>query len=220
MGDRRQIAEAMHNLSFLRAIKDDLKAAQAMAEQATQIFDELGDARAVARMHWAMGSLLQFQDRMAEAVPLLESALDRFRELDDLPYVSLTLGSLGWAHMRLGDLDAAMRYGVRSLVGYHALGDVSTTTLTLHGGSIVLGLLGRWEDAAVTEGAFGALTRRYGVRPPVALEQLLYGSKDAVRVAAELRDAPHDAARARGAAMSIDAAVDFFVGIAEELGST
>ena len=118
MGDRRQIAEAMYNLSFIRAMKEDLPAAEAMADQATQIFAELGDARAVARLHWAVGSLLQFQDRTAEAIPLLESALDRFRELDDLPYVSLTLGSLGWAHMRLGDLDAAMRYGVRSLVGF------------------------------------------------------------------------------------------------------
>ncbi|MEO8228560.1 MAG: adenylate/guanylate cyclase domain-containing protein [Chloroflexota bacterium] len=211
LGDRRSIADAMFNLSFPTAMTHDVSAAETLGSEAARIYTELGDEQARARVEWATGSLMQFRGEIAASLPVLESALERFRQTDDVPYASVTMGSIGWAHMRLGHLADAIRYGSLSLLGYHALGDVSTTTLTLHAAAVLLATLGRPEEAAVVDGAFEALSRRYGVRPPVQLEQLLFGDEAIREVMSALREAPYAAAWARGRAMSIDEAVDYAV---------
>jgi tetratricopeptide (TPR) repeat protein len=216
LGDPRSIAEALFNLSFPTAITDDVVGAQAMAEEARAIYRELGDDSRLARVDWSLASLAQLQGRSAAALPILERGLARFIADDDLPYAALAQGSIGWSYGNLGDMENAVRYGIRSLVAYHALGDVSTTALTLHGGAILLAVLGRIEEAATADGAADALSARYGVRPPAALEGVLFGSAAFVSASNAIHAPGNEDALARGARMTLDEAVDFLVRAADD----
>jgi predicted ATPase len=215
IGDRRAIADATFNLAFPVGLADGLAQAEAMLTEAAGIYAELGDEAARARTEWSIAADIQIAGRTEISLPMLDAAVERFRELDDLPYVALALSSVSLAHMRLGNLPEALTRGFQSLLAYHTLGDRSTTSLSLHGAALIAGMLGLLEQAAVLEGAFEALSRRYGVRPPMALEAI-FAWEEVARMADLLRSEAHAEARARGARMSLDEAVDFVARLAPE----
>ncbi len=216
LGEPKAIADALYNLSFSTGIRQDFSRAREMTDEAARLYRQVGDERSLARMDWASASLRQFEGDNAGSLALLEGALSRFEATGDLPYAALTLGSIGWARLNTGDLAGGLESGLRSLIAYHALGDIATTTLTLHAAAIAFGLVGLPADGAVMEGAFAALSGRYGVRPPLALESVIYSSDVVAKVIETMTGPAFATERARGATMSLDEAVDFAGGVAAE----
>jgi tetratricopeptide (TPR) repeat protein len=209
IGDDRDVADALFNLSFPTFILGQVESSDGMSREARRLYANLGDPDALARVDWNEASTLQLTGQVEPSIPVFERALEQFEASGDLPYAALVLGSIGWGYLRLGDLPKATRYGTRSLLAYHALGDVATTTLTLEAAALHMVVLGREEDAMVVLGAYEAQKRRTGAQPPAMLAALLYGEETAARMAALVADPSFDDARARGAEMSLDEAVDF-----------
>jgi len=73
------------------------------------------------------------------------------------------VGSLGWTSYLTGRVQEASRWLVRSMIGYFALRDVATTTVTIPAGAIMALEAGRPpSEAAVLLGAAVELVVRIG----------------------------------------------------------
>ena len=149
----------------------------AYVEEVIARYRDLGDERGAARAAWARGILAMGAGRFEEAAESLEHGLAEFERLDNPEYRAMTMGGLGWAAFAQGDVPTAARMAVEALLGSYRMRDIGTTTISLHVGVLMAGMLGRYEDAAVINGAFDALCERYGVRPPAALERFI-GTSD------------------------------------------
>jgi hypothetical protein len=218
LGDEAAAADGAFNLLAAQVI-DDREAAWAAAESARRQFERLGDARGVARVEWSQGTLLLIGGRPAEARPIFESTMVRFEALGDPMYHAMAMGSLAWFEFARGDFDAARRWAIQSLVKLHALRDVASTTITLQEAVVMAIEAGRFEAAATLTGAFEGLCERFGVRPPIPLQQIINTSRPADRLAAALETEQLAALVARGRRMSLDEAVAFVVWMADEIES-
>ena len=109
----------------------------------------------------------------AARAPLV-ACLERAVELDDAQYVALIAGSLAWVDYAMGDVPSATAWFARSLVGYYAIRDVASSTVSLPVGAVVAIESDRPGDAVALMGAFESLTQRYGVKPPGPLLRLIY----------------------------------------------
>jgi len=120
----------------------------------------------------------------------------------------MTAGSLGRAYLEAGDRDRAIHYFLRGVVGLaREVDDQGAMTMTLPIGAIAALELGRPEAAAVIMGASETLSRAYGIRPPIGLNQVFTRFDPLARARAELDPAAFEAALQRGRAMRLDQAV-------------
>lgn len=174
LGDGVGLADAYFNLGHLVFLNHEDEATLLASEARTRAaFEAIGDERGLARVRWALGNIALGGLRPEEAIQTLQEALGAFEALGDAQYHAMTMASMSWAHFTLGDIPAACRYAVRSLVETFAMRDRGTTTISLHVGVLMADMLGRFEDAARLTGAFDALCERYGVRPPAALGRFI-----------------------------------------------
>jgi predicted ATPase/class 3 adenylate cyclase len=215
LGDRVREADAQFNLVFARYMgRESLPAAAfEAASEASRLFEALADAVGVARCRWMVATIWMNESHPEEAAPIFEETLAEFERLGDAWYHAMALGSLSWCQYVLGNPTEATRWMVRSLVEYHAMRDIATSTITLPAAAIAANEAGRPFDAAVLLGAFEGLSELYGVRPPLGLEWLIklgdpFGRTASILSADELADA-----KARGRRMSLDAAVALVVQI-------
>ena len=86
----------------------------------------------------------------------------------------------------LGDVVPASRWALRSMLGYFAVRDVASCTVSLPVGAVMAVEVGRTRDAAVIMGAFEGLCERYGVRPPLALGDLIANADPMARIRSDL----------------------------------
>jgi hypothetical protein len=126
-------------------------------------------------------------------------------------------GSLAWSNFFLGDMAEARRWVIRSVLEYHALGDIGSSTITLPTCALVALEAGRAEDACLIQGAFEGLSQQYGVNPPIGMQILLaswdlnarltaaMGAEDAAEAIGRGRRLSHDDAIALVARMGEDA---------------
>jgi hypothetical protein len=147
------------------------------------------------------------------AIPLFEEAIAAFERNGDAWYHALSVGSLSWCYFALDDTENATAWAVQSLVEFHAMRDVSTTTITLAPTARVALEAGRAEDAAVLLAAFANLCEVYGVQPPIGVLHLIAGAGIDVRIKDTLGGETHAQATDRGRRLSLDAAVDLSVEI-------
>ncbi len=157
------------------------------------------------------------EGRIDDAIAALEAAHARFIVLHDDAYRVLSIGALAEASLAGGDVDGAIGWGAEWARSQHALGDISSTVVSLRAAAYVWLAAGRFDEAATVAGAFEALCSRYGIRPPAdPLDDLLQPLP--AEHALALRGGGHYAeAASRGAAMSIDEAADYVLEVAEEL---
>jgi len=99
----------------------EFKAMLTSAEQALQMGAELDELQ-LARAKQSAGSALGALGRGSEAELLLEEALAAARRLDNRRLQALTLGDLGLARARRGDVPGARRFYAEALAYYVALG--------------------------------------------------------------------------------------------------
>ena len=174
LDDEVALADAVFNRAHVEFLLDaDEAVLRAIAEDAERQFRDLGDERGVARARWAKPTLAMQAGRVDEARAGLEDLRAEFERLGDTQYHAMTTASLGWAAFVAGDFPAACRWSVQALDETYRLGDLGTTTISLHIGVLMAAFIGRSEDAARLTGAFDALSERYGVRPPAALGRFI-----------------------------------------------
>ena len=165
IGDRQGVADAMFNLAWTRDLSK---------EPAEPDLTSIGSAMRIAlsATNAALPESRSFGARCSLGLDsssrrsrFLLDALERYRELDDVPYLSMTTGALGQAYLLLGDRDAAIHWFIDGVFRIsREIGDEVAITLTLPAAAMAAVERGRPEVAAMIMGAHEALSRTYGVR--------------------------------------------------------
>ena len=124
----------------------------------------------------ASTNLIMETEGPAAMLVALQPVLERAIALGDAAYVVLCGGSMAWATFMLGDMTSAARWGIQSMLASYGMRDVAGSTIALPIAAIIAIEFGHADDAALIMGAFEGLCERYGVRPPIGLEQLIRSS--------------------------------------------
>lgn len=143
--------------------------------------------------------------------------LTQFEALGDSMYIAMTLGSFAWIEFARGDVAAARRWAVRSMVMLHALRDVASTTIALQEAVVVALDSGHPDGAAILLGAFEALCEQYGVRPPVPLQEIINTRRPSERLAEAVPPERLRSLKEQGRRMTLDEAVSFTVRMIDEM---
>jgi predicted ATPase/class 3 adenylate cyclase len=215
--DRAGEADALFNLAASSGQVGDTVAAAEMLDTAGRVYRQLGDRRGEARVDATRGVIFMFEGDALAARDILRMAGGRLHELDDVFFEALTIALLSWAALRLGDLPESFLNWRRAMELNHELGDLASTTIGLQFMAIMAAEHGRPEEAAQINGAFEALCRRYAVRPPSPLEQLLSRPDYTARLFETLGPERHELAAERGRRMSLDEAVDYAFAVSREI---
>jgi predicted ATPase/class 3 adenylate cyclase len=162
-GDKKAIANALYNDSFPRVIvRNDIRLAITLLEEAAALFGEVGDRAGVARCKWAIGNAHYFLQEYPAATPALDDAIAIFRQIGE------TFG-LGWAmHTRAlvgintGDPDTAAPLIDEALRLFSDAGDVSGITLLVEDQAQLAELTGDRLRALRLTAAANALQARTG----------------------------------------------------------
>lgn len=212
--DEAGLGDATFNLAHVEfLIDEDPDRLRAIAMDAERRFATLGDERGLARSRWAFPTLALQEGRPEDARAGLVALRDDFERLGDTQYHAMATASLGWVAFAAGDFASACRWSVEAIHETYALGDVGTTTISLHVGVLMAAMVGAHADAARLTGAFDGLTERYGVRPPAALSRFIQRIDPfAMARAALSEDAWADAYEA-GRRMSLEEAIDVVVAV-------
>jgi hypothetical protein len=204
IGEPHALAHALSNLGHTRLFRPDPAEGAAVRAEAARLFAETGDARGVVRLGWMEANLLMTTDPVG-ATRQLEEVLARSVELGDIFYVAMASGSLSWSLTELGDYDGAFEHGLRSFQLAFDGRDVGAATVAIRELEVHLHLLGYRREAAMLEGAFQALSNRYGINTPPALLQhiqRLWPGRTALRD--ELGEGVYEALRKDGTAMTLE----------------
>src|SRR4029079_3151327 len=181
LGDPVATADASFNLASTSWVQGEHEDSDRPLREARRLYVELGNDRGVNRVDLSIAMLLMDSrgpDAMVEALgPVLERAV----ALDDAPYVAVAGGTLGWGYFMLGNVNADARIVLAALLGTYCMRDVSGATIALPAAALTAIEFGLTEEAAVIMGAFEGLCERYGVRPPVGLDQLIRQTDPRVR---------------------------------------
>jgi hypothetical protein len=208
LGDKAITADALFNLGHtVWLLTSDQEETNRLADEATQLYTELGDQLAIERVEWTRLNR-RFVEGRSDIESQMLAALARFKDLGDEWYASLVHSTLAFVASVAGDLPNAVRWGAAAIAADHEMGDVSGQTISLRYVAVMAHVLGLQEEAVTVDAAYDALCSRYGVQPPAHFEEMipvLAGQAPLIDA-----DAYPDAA-ARGAAMSLDEVVDFIM---------
>jgi predicted ATPase/class 3 adenylate cyclase len=110
LGDRRLTMEATYNLGFIPLASEDPESARPLFQEALDIARELDDPEWIVPM---MGDLAFVEGvttgNYAEAIPLLEEAIEMARKMGHRFRLADDLTAVGRARVMTGDLDGARR---------------------------------------------------------------------------------------------------------------
>jgi len=173
IGDRQGVADALFNLGWTTDWSGRIAEADRHLDRVSDAFRASGDERGLARVAFLRGQLLLRAGQAEQAIEVLQAAHERYRELDDVAYLSMTTGALGGAYLQVGDRDASIHWFVDGVLRLaQEIGDEVAMTLTLPIGATAAIEAGRPDVAAMIMGAHEVQSRAYGIRGPVALELL------------------------------------------------
>jgi hypothetical protein len=215
LGDMAGTADAWFNLAAAIFVAGDRDESVQCAAEARRLYLEVGDERGVNRCDWAATNLIMEAEGPAAMLVALQPVLARAIALGDAAYVVLCGGSMAWGSFMLGDMTSAARWGIQSILTSYGMRDVAGSTIALPITATIAIEFGHADDAALIMGAFEGLCERYGVRPPIGLEQLIRSSDPGVRLQGIMAPEPLEAALERGRRMTIDEAMDVVVRIAD-----
>ena len=116
-------ANALTAAHDLAGDADDTVASRAWGEEALALHRALGNDWGVAYVLMGLGLASATEDRFAEAKPLLEESVRRFRGLGDAHWEMQASRRLAWAYEALGDLPRAREIHEENLRRARATGD-------------------------------------------------------------------------------------------------
>jgi hypothetical protein len=203
LGEPRALALALFNRSHTLAAGQGSPESAALRAEASRLFEQVGDDRGVARVRWFSANLLIAVDAAAAAREF-DALLRTYLELDDIYYAAMAAGSLSWSLNETGDFDRALEYAFLSFRLASQNGDVSAATLALREVQIHFHELGYVREAAIFDGAFEALSSRYGITmPPVFTDNVERRWPGSASIRGALEGGEYDELRRAGAAMTL-----------------
>jgi len=192
-GDAAQQAQAAYNYAFAFAIPGlDVDRAVVLLEESLAGFRGLGDAAAVGRAAWALGTTLSQGARsradLERARAYTLEALERHEALGNLFDVAWDLHGVGFCDLKLGAIEDADRHWRRALQLFAEAEDSSGIVILLSNYAELALARGDRERHATLVGAWSALADRSGVGL-TALLQTTEGRALAADISAEYRAA-------------------------------
>jgi predicted ATPase/class 3 adenylate cyclase len=163
LDDRRGLADALYNLSFVPFISGDLDRAGDLMEQSRAIYSDLGDDAGLAKLGDSLTALRYRQGKLAEAIDSFQAVL-RYRRAqknafylgDSLTLYSLLLIGAG----RMDDAKAVMKEALETQI---AVGNIGSTAALLLLGAIFALRRGDAVRAARLVGAVDAIKERTSI---------------------------------------------------------
>lgn len=105
IGDDEATAEALYNHAFASSMKGDLEETRKRMEASLAAAEELGSPHLIARNQMGIALDALMSDEAERAVGILEKAEQIFRDTDDSFHIMWVCGNLGFAYIRLGDIE-------------------------------------------------------------------------------------------------------------------
>jgi predicted ATPase/DNA-binding CsgD family transcriptional regulator len=202
LGDRRNIAVALHNLGTGAIQRRDFERAESLHSESLAIAREVGDQHTVALSLNAWGVLNRNRGDYERARAYYEESLALFRALGDSANVALVLNNLARIERDLEDWERAVTLCAESLALFQELGDRQGLAWVLSNLAVIAQRRGAWEQSARLHGATEALREAIGSTEIFNFSPIEQRAREnAVAVArAQLGDAAFAAATAAGRA--------------------
>ena len=203
LGDRREIAYALYNLSFPLGAGGDAAGAAALLDESLEISSELGDRKGIGNVYWSYANISLANEDPGGSADYARMAIESFDESDsrDLGWAVFVLG---WNLLVLGELDEAESNLVRSLKMFSEVRDLSGVVMHLATFAILAYDLGKVARAARLSAATSALKERTGIG---LIETDPVMGRRVAEVEVEARS--HPELWSDGEAMSMEEAVEF-----------
>lgn len=224
LGDKRELANALYNYAFVFSVPEDPEnppanldpegRGAAAQEEALQLYREIGDERGEANVLWGRGNAKYFSEGFDAGVEEFLVALDKFRRVGDRTMEAWTLHMVGSALLRTRR-DESRPYLEDALRHFYAAGDAAGMTLLIDDLSAQALADEQPDRAARLWGAARSLTKASGANL-AAFTDNFYEIDFRPNVRRAI--APDDLARwaAEGAALSLDEAVAYALGVTVE----
>jgi len=236
MKDPSELANALYNYSFAFSIPDDAPElaispgasrpvvdpdglGRAALDEALEIYRALGDERGEANVLWGIGNMRYFGEEIDPGTAEFGAALEKFRQVGDRTMEAWSLHMLGGALLRVGRRDEAATNLRHALRHFYEASDTAGITLVLDDLASQALAEDQLERAARIWGAARNLTTNTGANLASFVDGWIEGqSRPNIRTA--LPPEALDALSKEGAAMTLDEAVSYALGVPiAELGS-
>lgn len=204
-GDPRGLAEALVNWGYVTGATGDFETALESFNESRDLFEQLGDEDAVARVQWAATNPAAMVGGWDEAVALGEQYVERWRRLGNWFHLGEGLLGLATGYARTGRMVEA-RPAAREALELAVEADFSTGI-----GSAIMTLAflasweGRYEESLRLGGAAMSIREEAGGPPTMFLEFILGDPVEEAR--AKLSDDVAQRVWETGQAMSQEEAV-------------
>jgi tetratricopeptide (TPR) repeat protein len=223
LGDEREIANALYNRFFAPTPTrrtEEWASALAydglpFAREALAINERLGDRAAIARSLWAVGLGHFYGERMAEAAPALDRAIEAFEGIDDAFGLAWARFTRGLTYEAGQQSQAASLDYAAALDAFEAADDLSGITLVLAAFAGTLLAVGRTRDAYLGAGIASRWTAETGTHLAAIVPSRLLEGADLDTTDPELR-----AALEEGRTMPREAGQRLLGAMMRELAST
>ena len=165
--DRAEIAKAAYNWAFVPLVTaTDYAKAKALLQEALVLFRALGDHAGIGRTAWALGMTTgkpdATHDEFVESKRFIDEALREHRSLGNRFDIGWDLHGLGYAELRLGELEAAEAHWREGIEIFIAGGDDAGVVIFLSNFAELAKLRGDLVRHDTLVGAWSAIAKRTG----------------------------------------------------------
>jgi predicted ATPase/class 3 adenylate cyclase len=205
LGDRRLLAGALYDYSFVPRLKDDLDGTEAFLREGRAVAEEAGDRTLVGWATLFLGYVFSYRGDNETGLSLLREAVAIGREVENRVFLSEALSGQASVEFLMGDMPRAKQHFldvVRLQMRAENLMGLSSALVPL---SLIASREGRFQEAARLLGTTDRMREELGGGPPPTAFERFGDLAEEPRRA--LRDEAFQRAWAEGRAMSLDEAV-------------
>jgi predicted ATPase/class 3 adenylate cyclase len=206
LGDSPGVAAAVQEVGWAQLQLGRLDEARGNLEEARGLCIGLGDRRKAAECSNGLGTLALLEDRPDQARPLLEEALETFKDLHDPYWIGLMELIVSQVDEKLDNLEAAERRIRAALSTFRQLDSEMGTMWALYSFAHLALHRGQHERALRLVGACDSLQERVGEMPALAMATMGDVAEAARSI---LNEATAESLYQEGLAMGLDEAVEY-----------
>lgn len=201
-GDRWGLAHALSARAGLANDEGDYAAGQELRAESLQLYQAVGDRHAAAQALLGLGEIARCREDDAAAREYYERALEQFRTLGNRLHAAVAVADLGYVLSRGGRQDEALSHFIESVHVFRALGHQVGVAVCFVGLAGVEAAEGHPRLAAWLLGSAEHVMRTFGTIFSAA--DRAARDRAWAAAAAALGEEAFAAARAEGAALSVD----------------
>jgi predicted ATPase/class 3 adenylate cyclase len=214
LGDRRLLAEALNNASFIPLVGGELRQVKTRLEEALVEAQAAGDRILEASIRNGLAFQLMLTEDYPAAATAIREVISLHRAAGDRMYLGESLLALAATEFLTGDTAAAAEHMREALLIDREIGYLIGITSSFRPLAVVAGREERHARAAILVGAAGRWRDELGGGPPDHVMGMFGDPEPAARE--HLGDEEYERRVGEGRAMSLDEAVAFAL---EEKGS-